>query len=31
MTATEWLGKIRVFLRKNGWVPLDETDPKSAG
>ena len=31
MTATEWLGKIRVFLRKNGWVPLDEMDPKSAG
>jgi hypothetical protein len=30
MTATEWLGKIRVFLRKNGWVPVDETGPKSA-
>ena len=24
MTATEWLGKIRVFLRKHGWVPQDE-------
>jgi hypothetical protein len=24
MEATEWLGKIRVFLRKNGWVPADE-------
>jgi hypothetical protein len=26
MEATEWFGKIRVFLRKNGWVPLDERD-----
>ncbi|HEY8088308.1 MAG TPA: hypothetical protein VIF09_10700 [Polyangiaceae bacterium] len=25
MTATEWLGKIRVFLRKHGWVPRDES------
>lgn len=24
MDATEWLGKIRVFLRKHGWVPADE-------
>lgn len=24
MDATEWLGKVRVFLRKNGWVPADE-------
>jgi hypothetical protein len=24
MEATEWLGKIRVFLRKHGWVPEDE-------
>ena len=24
MDATEWLGKIRVFLRKNGWIPRDE-------
>lgn len=24
MHATEALGKIRVFLRKRGWVPLDE-------
>lgn len=22
--ATTWLGKIRVFLRKQGWVPEDE-------
>lgn len=22
--AQEWLGKVRVFLRKHGWVPLDE-------
>jgi hypothetical protein len=22
--STEWLGRIRVFLRKHGWVPLDE-------
>jgi hypothetical protein len=29
MTATEWVGKIRVFLRKNGWVPLDEAGAKS--
>ena len=25
MEATEWLGKIRVFLRKHGWVPEDES------
>jgi hypothetical protein len=24
MDSTEWLGKIRVFLRKNGWIPADE-------
>lgn len=24
MDATEWLGKLRVFLRKHGWVPADE-------
>lgn len=24
MDATEWLGRIRVFLRKHGWVPADE-------
>jgi hypothetical protein len=29
MDATEWLGKIRVFLRKNGWVPADERAPDS--
>lgn len=22
--TVEWLGKIRVFLRKHGWVPADE-------
>lgn len=22
--SSEWLGKIRVFLRKHGWVPADE-------
>ncbi len=22
--ATDWFGKIRRFLRKNGWVPRDE-------
>lgn len=26
MEATEWFGKIRVFLRKNGWVPRDERE-----
>lgn len=26
MDATEWLGKIRVFLRKHGWVPEDERE-----
>jgi hypothetical protein len=30
MTATEWLGKIRVFLRKHGWVPQDEAGVESA-
>jgi hypothetical protein len=24
--SSEWLGKIRVFLRKHGWVPADERD-----
>jgi hypothetical protein len=24
MDATEWLGKIRVFLRKHRWLPEDE-------
>jgi hypothetical protein len=28
MEATEWFGKIRVFLRKNGWVPRDERDER---
>lgn len=26
--AVEWLGKIRVFLRKHGWVPPDEREPE---
>jgi len=30
MEATEWFGKIRVFLRKNGWLPVDERAPESA-
>jgi hypothetical protein len=25
--AIEWFGKIRVFLRKQGWVPADERVP----
>jgi hypothetical protein len=29
MDASEWLGKIRVFLRKHGWVPRDEQGPES--
>jgi hypothetical protein len=30
MDAVEWFGKIRVFLRKNGWTPADEREPESA-
>ena len=30
MDASEWFGKIRVFLRKSGWVPADERAPESA-
>jgi len=26
MDATEWFGKIRVFLRKSGWIPADERE-----
>jgi hypothetical protein len=26
MHAVEWLGKIRTFLRKHGWVPEDERE-----
>jgi hypothetical protein len=26
MDATEWFGKIRVFLRKSGWTPRDERE-----
>jgi hypothetical protein len=29
MDATEWVGKIRVFLRKHDWVPNDERSPES--
>lgn len=25
--AQEWYGKVRVFLRKHGWVPEGERDP----
>lgn len=24
--VTLWLGKLRVFLRKNGWIPADERE-----
>ncbi len=27
MDATEWIAKIRLFLRRQGWVPEDERDP----
>jgi hypothetical protein len=30
MDASEWLGKVRVFLRKHGWVPRDERDEHDA-
>jgi hypothetical protein len=30
MDATEQMGKLRVFLRKNGWVPADERPPDSS-
>lgn len=26
MEATEWLSKVRVFLRKHGWTPADERE-----
>ena len=29
MDASEWFGKIRVFLRKSGWLPVDEREPVS--
>src|SRR4051794_10905837 len=28
--AQEWYGKVRVFLRKHGWVPASEGEPASA-
>jgi len=31
MDATEWFGKIRVFLRKNGWTPRDERESEREG
>jgi hypothetical protein len=33
MDSSEWLGKIRVMLRKHGWVPEDERDggPEAEG
>ncbi len=27
LEAQEWLGKVRVFLRKHGWIPQDERSP----
>lgn len=24
--SSEWIAKVRVFLRKNGWVPADERE-----
>jgi hypothetical protein len=29
--AAEWMGKIRVFLRKSGWVPEDEREEPGVG
>jgi hypothetical protein len=29
--ATDWLGRIRVFLRKHGWVPEDERETATWG
>ena len=28
--CTEWLGRIRVFLRTHGWVPEDEWENAAA-
>jgi hypothetical protein len=30
MDAVEWFGKIRVFLRKHGWLPEDERNVADA-
>lgn len=27
MDTVEWVGKIRSFLRRQGWIPADERDP----
>jgi hypothetical protein len=29
--ATDWLGRVRVFLRKHGWVPEDEREVGTVG
>lgn len=29
--AQEWHGKVRVFLRKHGWLPKDERIPTTTG
>jgi len=28
LEAQEWLAKVRVFLRKHQWTPLDEREPE---
>src|SRR5262249_20724692 len=30
MHCTEWLGKVRAFLRKHGWLPEDERETPSS-
>jgi hypothetical protein len=30
MDAAEWVGRIRMFLRKHGWVPEDERETASS-
>lgn len=29
MDVSEWAGKVRVFLRKHGWLPVDEREDES--
>lgn len=29
--CTEQFGKVRVFLRRNGWLPVDERDARGQG
>ena len=31
MDAVEWVGKIRSFLRRQGWVPADEREAPPSG